>query len=121
MLSQIIYTFFHNYINCTIKTRELATPEAFRKNPKLVWEFYDERRVNIASAKPNKAHLLIAEIEKKLPKVVVITQNVDGLHQRAGSENVIELHGNIWKVRCTKCGKEEYNYEAPLKEIPPNS
>lgn len=99
---------------------DLATPEAFQRNPKLVWEFYDERRQNIARAEPNKAHLLMAEIEKKFPDVVVITQNVDGLHQRAGSENVIELHGNIWKVRCIRCGKEEYNYEAPLKELPPS-
>ncbi len=99
---------------------DLATPEAFQKNPKLVWEFYDDRRQNIARAKPNKAHLLMADIEKKFPNVAVITQNVDGLHQRAGSENVIELHGNIWKVRCIRCGKEEYNYEAPLKELPPS-
>ncbi len=98
---------------------DLATPEAFRRNPTLVWEFYDERRQNIAKAEPNKAHLLIAEAERTFPLVSLITQNVDGLHQRAGSKNIIELHGNIWKVRCVSCGKEEMNYEAPLKEIPP--
>ncbi len=98
---------------------DLATPGAFYKDPYLVWEFYDERRQNIAKAQPNKAHILISEAEKKLPLVSLITQNVDGLHQRAGSKNIIELHGNIWKVKCVSCGKEEMNYETPLQEIPP--
>jgi len=98
---------------------DLATPEAFFRNPSLVWEFYNERRCNIAEAEPNRAHLLIAEAEKVFPLVSLITQNVDGLHQRAGSRNVIELHGNIWKVKCLSCGKEEMNFETPFNEIPP--
>ena len=98
---------------------KLATPEAFGKNPKLVWEWYDWRRQLIAKAKPNEAHLLLADLEKKIGDFWVVTQNVDGLHQRAGSKKVIELHGNIWKVRCTSCGVEDYDYRAPLPEIPP--
>lgn len=98
---------------------KLATPEAFGKNPKLVWEWYDWRRQLIAKAKPNEAHLLLADLERKLGDLWVVTQNVDGLHQRAGSKKVIELHGNIWKVRCTSCGAEDYDYRAPLPEIPP--
>jgi len=101
------------------KPEELATPQAFFKNPKLVWEWYDWRRQIISKAEPNKAHLLLAELERRLENFFIITQNVDGLHQKAGSKKVIELHGNIWRVRCTNC-KEEYElYEAPLKEIPP--
>jgi NAD-dependent protein deacetylases, SIR2 family len=96
------------------KPEELATPEAFRRNPKLVWEWYDWRRQLISKAQPNKAHKLLAQLN-----AVIITQNVDGLHQRAGAKKVIELHGNIWRVRCTSCGKEYENYEVPLREMPP--
>jgi NAD-dependent deacetylase len=96
------------------KPEELATPEAFRRNPKLVWEWYDWRRQLISKAQPNKAHKLLAQLN-----AVIITQNVDGLHQRAGTKKVIELHGNIWRVQCTSCGKEYENYEVPLREIPP--
>jgi NAD-dependent deacetylase len=78
----------------------LATPTAFRKNPKLVWEWYAWRRTLVASAKPNPAHYALAAMESMFPKFALITQNVDGLHQLAGSENVIELHGNISKTRC---------------------
>ncbi len=98
---------------------ELATPEAFRKDPRLVWEWYDWRRQLIARAEPNEGHKVLAEMEKNFPDFWLVTQNVDGLHQRAGSKKVIELHGNIWKVRCMSCGKEDYDYRAPLPEIPP--
>jgi NAD-dependent protein deacetylases, SIR2 family len=96
------------------KPEELATPEAFRKNPKLVWEWYDWRRQLISKAQPNRAHKLLAQMN-----AVIITQNVDGLHQRAGTKKVIELHGNIWRVRCTSCGKEYENYDVPLRDVPP--
>ena len=98
---------------------ELATPEAFKRDPKLVWEWYDWRRQLIAKAQPNEGHKVLVEMEKNFPDFWLITQNVDGLHQRAGSKKVIELHGNIWKVRCVSCGKEDYDYRAPLPEIPP--
>jgi len=98
---------------------DLATPEAFRKDPKLVWEWYDWRRQLIAKAQPNKGHRMIAYMEGKIEDFWLITQNVDGLHQKAGSKKVIELHGNIWKVRCLECGVEYFEYTAPLPELPP--
>ncbi len=98
--------------------RELATPEAFRRDPKTVWEWYNWRREIIAKAEPSEAHRLLAELERRRD-LWVITQNVDGLHQRAGSERVIELHGNIWKVRCISCGARYYDRTVPLREIPP--
>lgn len=97
---------------------EVATVEGFERDPALVWRFYDERRRNIAKAKPNRAHEVLAKLEN-LYEFWVITQNIDGLHTKAGSKNVVELHGNIWRVRCTECGIKYYNYEVPLKEIPP--
>jgi NAD-dependent deacetylase len=101
------------------KPEELATPQAFNKNPELVWRWYDYRRQKIAQAEPNRGHEILAELEKRWEGFYLITQNVDGLHQRAGSRKVIELHGNIWKVRCTSCTYEGYNYEVPLRDIPP--
>ncbi len=97
---------------------KVATPEGFEKDPAMVWRFYDERRVNISKAKPNRAHEVLALMEN-FYDMWVITQNIDGLHSRAGSNNVIELHGNIWRVKCTECGISYYNYEVPLREIPP--
>ena len=76
---------------------QVATPEGYAANPKLVIEFYNERRKQLLSVKPNKGHLLLAELEKQF-KVTVITQNVDNLHERAGSRNVIHLHGELTKV-----------------------
>lgn len=81
---------------------KLASIDAFYDNPKLIWEWYNERRRNIFSAEPNLGHKVIAELEK-FTKVVVLTQNIDGLHQRAGSTEVLELHGSIIKIKCTSC------------------
>ena len=81
---------------------QLATIDAFYDNPKLVWEWYTERRANIFEAKPNPGHEAIAELEKHC-KCVILTQNIDGLHQRAGSSNVLELHGSIVRIKCTVC------------------
>jgi len=81
---------------------QLATIDAFYNNPKLIWEWYEERRKNILNAKPNPGHSAITELEK-YKKVVVLTQNIDGLHQRAGSTNVLELHGSIIRIKCTVC------------------
>jgi len=79
---------------------ELATPSAFRRNPRLVWEWYEWRRKLVANAKPNPAHAALAEMENHFEQMHLITQNVDGLHQRAGSNKVIELHGNITRTKC---------------------
>jgi len=81
---------------------KLATINAFYENPKLVWEWYNERRRNIFAANPNQGHMAIAELEK-YAKVKVLTQNIDGLHQKAGSSEVFELHGSIIKIKCSVC------------------
>lgn len=79
---------------------ELASPRAFQQNPKLVWEWYQWRRELIAQAEPNSGHYALAKLEKYIPEFTLITQNVDGLHAQAGSQNIIELHGNITKTKC---------------------
>ena len=81
---------------------KLATIDAFYDDPKLVWEWYVERRTNIFSASPNAGHAAIAQLEKYCD-VVILTQNIDGLHQRAGSNQVLELHGSIVRIKCTVC------------------
>ena len=96
---------------------KLATIDAFYDNPKLVWEWYNERRTNIFQAHPNPGHEAIAELEK-YAEVVVLTQNIDGLHQKAGSSKVLELHGSIMKIKCSVCDyKEEILTE--ISELPP--
>jgi NAD-dependent deacetylase len=96
---------------------KLATIDAFYDNPKLVWEWYNERRKNIFSAEPNLGHKAIAELEK-FSKVVVLTQNIDGFHQKAGSSQVLELHGSIVKIKCTVCSyKDEIFTE--FSDVPP--
>jgi len=82
------------------KPEQLATPIAFRREPRLVWEWYAWRRELVAKANPNPAHLALVEWEKRVPSFTLITQNVDDLHRRAGSRNVIELHGNITRTKC---------------------
>jgi len=83
------------------RPEDLATPEAFERNPQLVWDWYAWRRTLVATAEPNAGHLAIAELDGLLQRLTLITQNVDGLHQRAGSPNIIEFHGNIMRSRCT--------------------
>ena len=87
------------------RAEDLATPEAFHRNPELVWEWYEWRRDIIRRAQPNAAHFAISS----LSNVTVVTQNVDGLHERAGATNIVELHGNIFRVRCTR---ERRTFEA---------
>lgn len=87
------------------KPEDLATPEAFDRNPELVWEFYNVRRLKACEVEPNPGHLALAEMEKRVEQFALITQNVDGLHTRAGNRNVLELHGNITRVKCSRnCG-----------------
>jgi NAD-dependent deacetylase len=87
------------------KPEELATFDAFIKNPELVWEWYNYRRKLIQEVEPNPGHYALVELEEFFPKFTLITQNVDNLHRRAGSKNIVELHGNIEKNYCIKCGK----------------
>ena len=96
---------------------KLATIDAFYENPKLVWEWYNERRGNIFQAQANLGHKAIAELEK-YAQVVVLTQNIDGLHKKSGSSNVLELHGSIVKIKCSIC---DYNEEVltEISDFPP--
>jgi NAD-dependent deacetylase len=96
------------------RSEDLATPEAFARDPLLVWEWYEWRRELIRDAQPNAAHRAIAE----LPDAVVVTQNVDGLHTLAGAADVIELHGNIFRVRCVREGTVSERREA-FDALPP--
>jgi len=99
---------------------ELATPEAFLRDPKLVWKWYLWRMHLIAKAEPNPGHRALAEMEKIFPQFLLITQNVDGLHRRAGSKRVVELHGNIFEGKCRFCGRrygeEEFSALWPLAD-----
>ena len=101
------------------RPEELATPEAFREDPKRVWEWYDWRRQMYSALQPHAGHHALVELETMFPYFHLFTQNVDGLHQRAGSKNVHELHGNIWRARCTSERKTMALPENPLPEMPP--
>jgi NAD-dependent deacetylase len=100
------------------RLEDLATPQAFARDPKFVWTWYEERRRMIAQTKPNAGHYALVELEKQKPDFTLITQNVDGLHDLAGSKNVIKLHGDIWTVRCPKCGRERVD-RTELDDLPP--
>ena len=85
--------------------QELATPEAFSRDPQVVWEWYEWRRDLVMRAEPNPGHRALAKLERWIPDFTLITQNVDGLHERAGSRRTIELHGNILRSRCSMEGE----------------
>lgn len=101
------------------KAEDLATPEAFARDPKLVWEWYDWRRGKVAQTQPNPGHLALAELEQSKSDFSLITQNVDGLHDLAGSSHPLKLHGDIWELRCTGCSYTGVNREVSINEIPP--
>jgi NAD-dependent deacetylase len=103
----------------TYRAQDLATPQAFARDPGLVWEWYDWRRGLMSTKHPNEGHQVLAAWEEVFPQFALITQNIDGLHRTAGSGNVLELHGNIWKLRCTREGTVIDNHEAPLASLPP--
>lgn len=98
--------------------RKLATPAGFRADPHLAWEWYQLRQIEMKKAQPNPAHLTIAEMEPHFREFSVITQNIDGMHKRAGSRRIIELHGNIWRMRCVRDGTI-IDIDEPVKDIPP--
>lgn len=106
------------------RPEDLATPQAFARDPNLVWEWYAWRRQLIHRAQPNPAHYALAELEDRFAaspgrRFTLATQNIDGLHERAGSRNVIRLHGSIWELRCTACGTERRDESLPLDPFPP--
>jgi NAD-dependent deacetylase len=102
------------------RAEDLATPEAFARDPRLVWEWYNWRRETIAKAAPNPAHHALVKLENSKPRFTLITQNVDGLHDLAGSGRVLKLHGDIWRMRCTVCGSNWPDRRAPLPKLPPH-
>jgi NAD-dependent deacetylase len=103
----------------TFRAEDLANVTAFHRNPKLVWEWYEDRRGAMAAAQPNPGHLALAELERRTPEFTIVTQNIDGLHQRGGSRSVLEVHGSIWVVRCTNCAYKDRDERVPLPELPP--
>lgn len=105
------------------RPEQLATPEAFARDPRLVWEWYDWRRQRIAACQPNAAHKALAAWSKHFADFTLITQNVDGLHERADTRGVLRLHGSIWEVSCwDRCAGAPARWRdetVPLREIPP--
>jgi NAD-dependent deacetylase len=100
------------------KPHELASPEAFQRDPKLVWDWYAWRREAIKAVRPNQGHYALVEMERHIPEFTLITQNVDGLHCMAGSQNVLELHGNIQRVRCADCRTFAETWEDDSESVP---
>lgn len=102
----------------TWSAMELATPEAFTADPSLVWEFYHYRRCVVASSTPNIGHYALAMLQQRCENeerhFTIITQNIDGLHWKAGSKDVVELHGSLWKTQCCRCDDVQENYDKPI-------
>ena len=101
------------------RAEDLATARAFRRNPALVWEWYDWRRCLIAKKKPNAGHRALVKMQQEAREFCLITQNVDGLHDLAGSVGTLKLHGDLWNLRCTHCGFSGSNRQTPLRPLPP--
>lgn len=101
------------------RAEDLAAPDAFARDPKLVWEWYDWRRRVVSETAPNPGHFALARLEKRAQTFTLVTQNVDGLHRRAGSEHVLEVHGSLWRTRCLNCEKISEDVRVPLPELPP--
>jgi NAD-dependent deacetylase len=105
------------------RAEELATAEAFARDPRLVWEWYDWRRGLVAACLPNRAHEVLAAWSRRLPDFALLTQNVDGLHERAGTRALTRLHGSLWTLKCAeRCGRapDGWRDEAvPIDPLPP--
>jgi NAD-dependent deacetylase len=102
------------------RIEDVATPRALRGNPRMVWEFYEMRRRSMLSVEPNAGHRAVAELETLFEDVTVVTQNIDGLHQRAGSTRVLEVHGSLWRAGCLeRCGRTVDPFPFPAPELPP--
>lgn len=100
--------------------QDLATPDAFSNNPALVWEWYRWRQDLIMKAQPNAAHYALVELEDRFDDFLLLTQNVDNLHRRAGSRKVLEIHGNIFRTKCSRCGMKAAfdTSQSPSNELP---
>jgi NAD-dependent deacetylase len=102
------------------RVEDVATPFAFRRNPEFVWRFYNARRTNLRTVRPNAGHFALAALEESRPAgaFTLITQNVDGLHRAAGNRRILELHGNLGRVRCTGCARIEDRRDEALDDLP---
>jgi len=100
------------------KPTDLASPEAYERDPKLVWDWYAWRREAIKGVRPNPGHYALVNMAQHIPDFILITQNVDGLHRMAGSQRVIELHGNLQRVRCSSCGQQAEDWENAEDDVP---
>ena len=102
------------------RVEDVATPRAFRRDPALVWRFYNMRRANLASVRPNPGHEALVDLERRLgpDAFTLVTQNVDGLHRAAGSRNVLEIHGTLRRVRCSGCDAVEDRGTEALADLP---
>lgn len=102
------------------RIEDVATPEALDRNPRLVWEFYEARRANMSTVQPNPGHFALARMESMFEDFALATQNVDGLHRRAGSRRLLEVHGSLWRAHCRgRCGHVVDPFPYPAPEIPP--
>lgn len=101
------------------RPEELATPQAFARDPLQSWEWYNWRRSVIATVQPNAGHTALGRLEERSPRFTLVTQNVDGLHDRAGSRNILKVHGDIWTLRCTQCARSWRDLRPSLPELPP--
>lgn len=101
------------------RPEQLATPEAFSRNPKLVWEWYCWRRDLIAKTEPNPGHQALVRLEERTANFTLVTQNVDGLHDRAGSRHLLKVHGDLWDLRCLECGREARDERLEFPTLPP--
>lgn len=102
------------------RPEELATPEAYMRDPKLVWDWYAWRRSRVEAAEPNAGHRALVELEARVPEFLLVTQNVDGLHARAGSRRIAELHGNIMRTKCFDCDRVAGELEQWGDAVPPS-
>jgi NAD-dependent deacetylase len=100
------------------KPEELASPQAFARDPKLIWDWYAWRREAVKGVRPNPGHYALVEMETQAPQFTLITQNVDGLHRMAGNQHVLELHGNIQRVRCADCYTVTETWEEDIDSVP---
>jgi NAD-dependent deacetylase len=101
------------------RAEDLASPEGFARDPAMVWEWYNDRRRNLLDVQPNPGHLAIAALEQRIPHFLLATQNVDGLHQEAGSRHIETIHGDIWTTRCLGCGEERRERRRIFDQFPP--
>ena len=102
------------------RIEEVATPDALARNPRLVWEFYEMRRANMHEVQPNPAHVALARMEPLFERLSLVTQNIDGLHRRAGSRHVLEVHGSLWRAHCLAgCGRVVDPFPYPAPAVPP--